>query len=156
MFLLVGYADRLHLLFREAHDLSIGRFDLVPLPGLSDIIFRFDLVPGLPQIGRRYFGNEHLTGRLVLECSRWENQWQRVGLQAGGVRQEPFGQGKVQAVPEENFLPRAGAGFLRAERPPSENPSRKVYSAGSRGSGSRGRGSPNPSSPKPGCSGLIR
>ena len=32
MFLLAHDADGLHLLFREAHDLSIGRFDLVPLP----------------------------------------------------------------------------------------------------------------------------
>jgi hypothetical protein len=73
-------------LFCEARGLPFCRFNLVPLPGLADVIFRFDLIPSLPQIGRGYLGDGHLAGRFGLECSRWENQWQRVGLQADGVR----------------------------------------------------------------------
>ena len=74
MFLLVGDADRLDLLFREAHDLSIGRFDLVPLPSLLDVVSRLDLIPRLPQIGRGYLGNRHLAGLLVLEGIRVKMQ----------------------------------------------------------------------------------
>jgi len=55
--LLVGDIDRFHLLFREAHDLPIGRFDLVPLPGLSDVVFRLDPVSGFSFVCGSYFGN---------------------------------------------------------------------------------------------------
>jgi hypothetical protein len=74
MFLLAHDADRLHLLFREAHDLSIGRFDLAGLLGLPDVSLRLNLVPGLPQIGRGYLGNQYLAGLLVLEGIRVEMQ----------------------------------------------------------------------------------
>jgi hypothetical protein len=57
-----------------AEGLSTRRFDLAGLLGLSDIIFRFDLVPSLPLVGRGYLGNQHFAGLLVLEGIRVEMQ----------------------------------------------------------------------------------
>jgi hypothetical protein len=50
--------------------LSTRRFNLLSLPGLLDVVSRLDLIPRLPQIGCRYFGNDHHTGRFGKEGIR--------------------------------------------------------------------------------------
>jgi len=79
-FLLLHDADRLHVLFRKTHGLPTGRFDLVSLPGFTNVVFRLDLVSGLLQVRGGDFGNEHFSGPFVLKYNSWSTTGERRAL----------------------------------------------------------------------------
>ncbi len=68
--LLLHDTDRLDILLRKPQDVSVSRFDLVSLPGFSNIVFRLDLISGLSQIRGGYLGNGHATALFGFECDK--------------------------------------------------------------------------------------
>lgn len=70
--LLLHDTDRLDVFLRKPQDVSVGRFDLVSLPGFSNVVFRLDLISGLSQIRGGYFGNGHATALFGFECDKGE------------------------------------------------------------------------------------